>query len=409
MEILTMNEYLAKRYDSGEAVRIRTEGETVQSVETITGVDSPADLPIVGPGFFDIQINGGLGIDFSSDDLTVEKTAIVFRTVMESGVFRFCPTLITNSPDVYRHAVGVIIETLAAYPEFRPVMAGIHLEGPFIANEAGPRGSHPPKFCVPYDLDLMRELQKIAGGAIRIVTLSPTYDGANEFIRRLIDLGILVSLGHTNATPVQISEGAAAGARLSTHLANATHHLIPKAGDYFFAQLTDDRLTASMIADGFHLSPMMMRTILRTKGLDRLILISDQADVAGCAPGKYKSGPCALEVLESGKIVLSADTRLLAGASYPISRGLCNIMAVGGLSLAEAYPLCSTRPAALMGEPAFSNGEDDDFLAPGRPADFLVFRQEPSRFGPAGLADTEAFQVGQLHYDAVIYRGRPLL
>ena len=403
-----MSEFIAKRYDSEKAVRIQTSGQIVQSVETLDDSAS-ADLPIVGPGFFDIQINGGLGIDFSSDDLTVEKTALVFRRIMASGVFRFCPTLITNSPDAYRHAVGVIRETLSVYPEFRPVMAGIHLEGPFIANETGPRGSHPPMFCVPYDYDLMAELQRKADGQIRIVTLSPTYDDAEDFIRGLINMGILVALGHTNATPVQISKGAAAGARLSTHLANATHHLIPKSGDYFFAQLTDDRLMASMIADGFHLSPMMMKTILRTKGLDRLILISDQADVSGCAPGKYKSGPCALEVLPNEKIVLSADTHLLAGASYPISRGLCNIMAVGDLSLAEAYPLATTHPAALLGDAPFSNGDAVDFLAVGKPADFLIFRQEPSRFGPFGLADTDAFEVGQLHFDAIVHRGRRIV
>ena len=402
-----MREYLAKCYDSDEVVRIKVEGERIESVETVDDA-SGADYPIVGPGFFDIQINGGHGIDFSSETLSVEETAFVFRKIMSTGVFRFCPTLITNSPDAYRNAIRVILETLDTYPEFEPVMAGIHMEGPFIANEAGPRGSHPPKYCVPYDFDLMTELQALAKGRIRIMTLSPTYDRMEEFIHHLIDLGILVSLGHTNATPVQISRAAKAGARLATHLANASHHLIPKWGNYFFAQLTDDRLCASMIADGFHLSPMMMRTILRTKGYDRLILISDQADVAGCAPGKYKSGPCALEVLPSGKIVLSADNHLLAGASYPVSRGLCNIMAVGELSLAEAYPLCTRHPADLLGVPAFSNGDSIDYLAPGKPADFLLFRQEPSVFGPDGLADSDSFKVGRFHFESIVYRGREL-
>ena len=396
-------EYLAKRYDTGQPVRITLKGKKVQAVRPAPSGD---DLPIVGPGFFDIQINGALGYDFSSDKITVEQIAAVFRQVIGTGVFRFCPTMITNSPEAYRHGVTALMETLETYPEFQPAMAGIHLEGPFIANETGPRGSHPPKFCVPYNLELIEELQRISGGRIRIVTLSPTYSGAAEFIGQLTALGILVATGHTNASPNQISEAAAAGARLATHLGNASHHDFPKWGNYFFSQLTDDRLYASMIADGFHLSPMMMRTIMRTKGLGRMILISDQADVAGCPPGKYKSGPSALEVLENGKIALASNNYLLAGASYPVSRGLCNVMAAGNLSLAEAYPLCTTHPAALLGEPAFSNGDEHDFLAVGKQADFLIFRHEPSRLGPMGISDSDNLRVGRFHFEAIVRAGK---
>ncbi|MGI5832571.1 MAG: N-acetylglucosamine-6-phosphate deacetylase [Thermoguttaceae bacterium] len=396
-------EYIAKRYDTGRPVKIIVKGTKVQSVESVPSGD---DLPIVGPGLFDIQINGGLGYDFSSESITVEQAAAVFRQVIGTGVFRFCPTMITNSAEAYRHGVTTLMELLETFTEFHSVMVGIHLEGPFIANETGPRGSHPPKHCVPYNFELIEELQRISGGRIRIVTLSPTYDGAEDFISRLNALGILVATGHTNATPNEISQAAAAGARLATHLGNASHSNFPKWGNYFFAQLTDDRLTASMIADGFHLSPMMMRTILRTKGLDRTILISDQADVAGCPPGKYKSGPCALEVLENGKIALAADNDLLAGGSYPVARGLCNVMAVADLNLAEAYPLCTTQPAALLGEPAFSNGDQRDFLAVGKPADFLIFRQEPSRLGPLGLSDSDNFTVGRFHFEKIVRRGK---
>ena len=395
-------EYAAKRYDTGEPVKITVRGKKIQKVSPVPAGD---DLPIVAPGLFDIQINGGLGNDFSSETITVEQAAEVFRQVIGTGVFRFCPTFITNSAEAYRHGVLTLMELLETYPEFQPAMAGIHLEGPFIANETGPRGSHPPKYCVPYNLELIEELQRISCGRIRIVTLSPTYDGAAEFIGQLTALGILVATGHTNASPNQISEAAAAGARLATHLGNATHHEIPKWGNYFFAQLTDDRLTASMIADGFHLSPMMMRTILRTKGLGRIVLISDQADVAGLPPGKYKSGPCALEILKNGKITLAANNYLLAGASYPLARDLCNVMAVAGLSLAEVFPLCTTHPAALLGEPAFSNGDDADFLAVGKPADFLIFRHEPSRLGPMGISDSENLSVGRLRFEAIVRRG----
>ncbi len=143
-------EYFAKRYDTGQPVRITVRGTKVQSV---TPIPSGEDLPTAAPGLFDIQINGGLGYDFSSETITVGQAAEVFRQVIGCGVFRFCPTFITNSAEAYRHGVLTLMELVETYPEFRPVMAGIHLEGPFIANETGPRGSHPPKYCVPYNAD----------------------------------------------------------------------------------------------------------------------------------------------------------------------------------------------------------------------------------------------------------------
>ena len=396
--------YVAKRYDSGDAVEITVEAGRIRSVDPFEGASEA--LPLVGPGFFDIQINGGWGVEFSSLDLTAEKVISLCEKILGLGVFRFCPTLTTYSDEAYLHTARTIAEALDRRPDLAPMVVGLHLEGPFISRSDGPRGAHPLEYCRPYDLRLIDQVQEASGHRVKIVTLSPEYDGAEAFIAELTHRGIIVALGHTDASPVQIARAAAAGARLSTHLANATHHLIPKAGNYFFAQLIDDRLQASVIADGFHLSPMMLRTILRTKGKERLILISDQAQVAGLPPGKYATTLCDLEMLPSGKVVLSNSAHLLAGASYPISRGICNMAAIGGLSLFEAYEFATTHPAALLGEPRFSNGADD-FLAPNAPAEFLIFRVKPSKLGPLGAADTDALETGAFELEQIITsRGR---
>ena len=396
-----MEKYFAKRYDTGEAVEIAVADGRIQSLAPLPSPS--AELPLIGPGFFDIQINGGWGVEFSSSELTVEKTLFLFEKMIGLGVFRFCPTITTNSDEAILHAARTIAEALRREPRFDPLVAGLHLEGPFISRADGPRGAHPIQFCRPYDLRLIDQVGRLSENRLKIVTLSPEYENAAEFIGELTRRGILVSLGHTNAAPVQIAE-AAAQARLSTHLANATHHLIPKSGSYFFAQLLDDRLSASVIADGFHLTPMMLQTILRVKGKERLILISDQAQVAGLPPGKYKTGLCELETLPSGKIVLADSAHLLAGASYPVSRGVCNIAAIGKMPLADAYAMATTHPAALLKMPRFSNG-GGDFLAPGAPADFLIFRHQPSKLGPLGPADTDSLETGRFDFEKIVRGG----
>ena len=401
-----MNEYLAKRYDTGATVRVTVEnGKIVSASDTVA--NTATEQPTIAPGFFDIQINGGWGVEFSSASLDVEQVRRVFDRLPATGVFRFCPTFTTNSSDALIHAARTVAETLALYPQYEPLVAGIHLEGPFISTADGPRGAHPLEFCrTRYDHSLIDAVVDASAGRLKMVTLSPEYDGADEFIEQLTRDGILVALGHTNATPAQIFAASNAGARLSTHLSNGTHPMIPKGGNYFFAQLLDDTLAASVIADGFHVSPLTLELIRRVKGTERMILISDQAQVAGLAPGKYSTGLCELELLPNGKIVLASDRRLLAAASVPISRGVCNLAAVSGLSLAECFDCATKNPAKLLDRPAFSNGHADDFLAVGAPADFLIFRPIPSRLGPKGIADT--LESGRFEYQTIVWRGEEI-
>lgn len=372
------SEYSARRYDTLETVRVSVERGRVAAVEPL---EESAELPLIGPGLFDLQINGGWGGEFSSASLSSEDVRKIFDGVWKTGVSRFCPTLTTNADSVLISAARRIAETLDAFPEYEPLVAGLHLEGPFISTVDGPRGAHPLEYCrTAYDISLIDRLIDASGGRLKIVTLSPEYDGAEAFVEALSERGIVAALGHTNASPERIAAASAAGARLSTHLSNGTAPMIPKAGNYFFAQLLDDTLQASVIADGFHVSPLTLELIRRCKGMERLILVSDQAQVAGLPPGKYSTGLCDLEMLPNGKIVLASDPRLLAAASAPVAAGIAHFCAVSRLAPADVFPCATTRPARLLNLPAFSNGDDADFLAVGKPADFLVFKIEDSRF-----------------------------
>ncbi len=398
--------FIAKRYDTGKTVAVSVDkGFISQTVP----IETDEDLPLIGPGFFDIQINGGLGVEFSSPDLTIESVIKVCDKVKKEGVFRFFPTITTNAPDVLKHSIETIVRTVHERPEYKDQLAGIHLEGPFISRSDGSRGAHPLQYCREYDWDLLSDLLKRGKGLIRILTLSPEYKGAEEFISKAVKQEILVSIGHTNASPVQISRAAAAGAELSTHLGNGTSHLLEKAGNYCFAQLTDDRLFASVICDGFHLMPMMLRIFARTKGFNRIVLISDQSSVAGLGKGKYSTQLCDLEITENNKVILSGDQHLLAGAFHSVARGIANMTAVSGAPFDQVYDLAVKNPARLMKKDLFSNTNKSDFLEVGSLADFLIFRPVPSVFSSLGIADSEHFVPGGFKFESVIYRGKNVL
>ena len=397
--------YIARRYDTLESVRIQVQGEEIIAVEPCC---APSDAPYVGPGFFDIQVNGAVGTEFSSSKLTEDGVVAVLEKMLRDGVFRICPTLTTNSPETMIEAARTIANTLRNRPEYASVVWGIHLEGPFISQAEGAIGAHPKKYCIPYSRDLFDKIQTACGGLVKIVTLTPEYPNVSDFVRYLRSQGVLVAVGHTNATCPQIGEAVSAGAALSTHLSNATRHLLPKWENYFFGQLADDRLFASIIVDGFHISPMLVRAIVRTKGLERLVLISDQSPLAGFPPGKYTMELCSFEIQPNGKVTLAGDPNLLACASFPISNCLVNVASIENLPLSQVYPLATTQPARLLGAPKFSSG-DGDFLEVGSRADFLIFNVQPAQFGELGILDGGSFRTGRLLFDKIVWRGKEIV
>lgn len=359
-----------RRYDTGEPISVTIRGERVAAIEPAWPRGDVTDWPWLAPAFFDLQINGHCGTWFSDDGLTADRVIETLRPHYRYGITRLCPTLITNSFDALAAGFAAIREACEREPWVRQMVPGCHLEGPFIASEDGPRGAHPKEHVRPADFDEFARLQEISGDRIRLVTLAPEVEGAMEFIRKAVASGVVISIGHTAAAPEQITAAVEAGARLSTHLGNGAHGTLRRHPNYIWEQLGEPRLMASIISDGHHLPPSVVRTIIRTKTPRNTILTCDAAGLAGCPPGIYENKLGRFEILPDGRLVVAGQTQLLAGSAFETDRCVANAMRFAGVSLAEAVEMASRNPAKLLGFEVIR-------LRRGSRADFIVFDLPP--------------------------------
>ena len=249
-------------------------------------------------------------------------------------------------------------------------MEAFHLEGPYISPEDGPRGAHPERWVRPPDLDEFQRFQEAARGNIRLVTLSPEWPDTPWFVEAVVREGVVVSIGHTRATALQIEAAVSAGATLSTHLGNGAHAVLPRHPNYIWDQLAEDRLSASFIADGIHLGPAFLKAALRAKGLERALLVTDAVMPAGCAPGPYKLGEVDVELHGDGSVRMAGGTRL-AGSALRMDRAIENVMRMAGVSLADAITLATRNPARAGRVAGRLRG-----LNPGERADLVRFRYD---------------------------------
>jgi len=386
---------LAARYDTGEPVTVEFDGPRIRRVVRRGEANRSTPMgPWVAPGFIDIQVNGYGGQPFSAADLTVEGVASILETYLSFGTTRVCPTVTTNSTKVMRHAIATLVEATASDPRFGRLVAGIHVEGPYISPNDGPRGAHPKQFTRPPDWDEFQRFQEAAKGTIRIVTLSPEYAEAESFIARATAAGIVVAIGHTSATGEQIRAAVDAGARLSTHLGNGSHLKLRRHPNYIWNQMAEDRLTASIIADGHHLPGEVVRVIVRAKTPGRIILTSDLSGFAGVPRGIHASETGDVEMLADGRLVVAGEPRLLAGASRPIGTCVAQAMHMADLNLSTAVEMATREPAELLGLPFRG-------LRPGDAADLVLFDLQHEAFGPPTLNVVATILAGQCVYGQV--------
>ena len=338
----------------------------------------------IAPGLIDIQINGFDGVDFNDTHTNTEQIASVTRRLWNSGVTAFCPTIITESFDHISKCVSNLMRAADESPEFARVMIGIHIEGPYISTEDGPRGAHQKQHARAPDWNEFQKWQDVARGRIRIVTISPEWPGAIDFIERASAAGIVVAIGHTAATPAQIADAARAGARLSTHLGNGSHAKIDRHPNYIWEQLANDDLWASFIVDGHHLPPSVVKCFLRSKSVARSILISDAIAAAGKPAGCYRLGNVDVEVAPERRVNLPG-TPYLAGSVLEMPDALANTVQFSDATLDEALRMASANPAELLGV-----GADSGSVEIGHRADLILFRwdEQKSKF------DVEATVIG---------------
>ncbi|REK13034.1 MAG: N-acetylglucosamine-6-phosphate deacetylase [Planctomycetota bacterium] len=379
-----------RHYRTRRPVELSVEDGRIADVRALEKPAESNALPWIAPGFIDIQSNGYGGQEFSSPELTVEKVVEIAAQQAAFGVTQFCPTVTTAGLDTLVHSVRTIAEACQRHPQVARTAPAIHLEGPFIASEDGPRGAHPLEHCRPPDWEEFERIQQAADGRIRILTMSPEFANAPEFIRRAVGSGVVVAIGHTAADSGQIRAAVDAGASLSTHLGNGAHRALRRHPNYLWDQLGDDRLRASLIVDGHHLPPEVVQTMVRAKTPERCILISDLSGLAGLPPGRYDTQLCALEILPDGRLVIAGQDQLLAGASRPIGYGVVGAMRFAGVDLATAVHMASHHPARLLGMPTVD-------LLPGDAADAVLFDLPLGADGaPTALVVRATLQGGEL-------------
>ncbi len=339
----------------GESIERASSGE----------IGSSGAVPVISPGFIDIQVNGFDGVDFNNPSTAMEDIDRSLRAMLATGVTLCLPTVITGGPDDMLACLRNLRRAQVELP-LRRMIAGFHVEGPYIGAEDGPRGAHPARWVRPPDLEEFRRWQEATEGNIRIITISPHWPEAPRYIAAITREGVVASIGHTGASGEQIAAAVDAGATLSTHLGNGAHSVMRRHPNYIWDQLAEDRLSASFIVDGIHLGRSFLRAALRAKGVPRSILVTDAAAPAGARPGRYRLGEQDVDLTPDDRVVL-AGTEKLAGSALKMNRGVANLVELGGLSLADAITMATLNPARLLGLSAPS-------LSPGSPADFVIFR-----------------------------------
>ncbi len=330
---------------SKSAIEITVEEAHITNIQPIPF--DPA-LPYISPGFLDMQVNGYQGSDYSLEDFSREHLQKIITSLATAGTTQHVATIVTSPQERILKNLEIISQSVAEDVGIRAALAGIHVEGPYISPEDGPRGAHDLHFVRDPDIGEFQEWQNAANGMIKIVTLAPERKGALKFIRSISARGIIAAIGHTAADPVTIQKAIQAGARLSTHLGNGSHAYIPRLRNYLWEQLAADELFASIISDGYHLPASVVNVFIRSKSLARLILISDGALLGGYAPGAYQWGNVDVEVHEDGHLGL-LNTPYLAGAGHLLDWDLPHFMTFSGCDLSEVIPLCTVNPAKLLG------------------------------------------------------------
>ena len=301
------------------------------------------------PGLIDLQVNGYNGVDFSGVGLTEEDFARACREMLDAGATAFLPTLITSPAEIYERNLPVIA-TVLAREEFRGRVLGIHLEGPFISLQDGARGAHSAEWVRKPDVAYLQKLIDLAKGTVRLLTIAADQDGAEELSRYASSHRVAVALGHHMANEQDLEKLVKVGAKALTHLGNGVPALLSRHQNPVWAGLANDDLAATIIADGHHLPPSLLKTILRTKGPGRCIVISDASPLAGLPPGEYWSMGANVRLQEDGKLFNPA-TGYMAGSSATILACANHVVGLGLAGLNELGQMFFYNPLRLIGIP----------------------------------------------------------
>lgn len=389
--ILNLNNELPKAnseiegilYSDNGYVSLEISNGKIAGINRLSSENMEQEL-FIAPGLIDVQINGYMGIDFSGPNLTVEGIRKATKALWKVGVTSYFPTIITS--DIERIKQNFAILAMARKdPEIGKSIAGFHLEGPYISPIKGYRGAHLEKYIKLPDWKEFEEIQKAAENGIKLITLAPELEGAIPFISNCVKSGVVVALGHHNGSAKDIQMAIDAGAKMATHLGNGCANEINRHHNPIWPQLSDDRITPSIIADGFHLTREEVRSFYKVKNFNNLILVSDALDLAGLPIGEYTRGE--RKLLLTPNVVKLPEENVLAGAASPISKCVGVMMNFTQCSLKEAIQMASINPAMMF------SMDNLGAIEPGRRADIIQFSMKNNE-----MLVYKTFVAGELVY-----------
>ena len=297
---------------------------------------------------FDLQLNGYKGVDFNGDGLSAADLRRACEAVRADGGGRMLATVITDRLDRMASRISRLAELRAADPLVADVMAGIHVEGPFISPQRGYVGAHPPEHVLPASPAAAERLVAAGGGLVRLVTLAPEHDEGQATIRWLVSRGILVSAGHCDPSADVLERAIDAGLTAFTHLGNGCPLSLHRHDNVIQRVLAADRLRwVMLIPDAVHLPPSMVRTIIRAVGIERVIAVTDATAAGGMGAGRFTLAGQEV-IVDADGAAWAADRSHLVGSTASMARVRQVLRDAVGLSEADVTRIVSTNPAAAL-------------------------------------------------------------
>lgn len=316
-------------------------------IELIRPIEARAPLPMIGPAFVDLQVNGEGGQDFNANPMLATAPANISHQLLTYGVTRYCPTLITNKWSAMCKTARQIAKARTEDLVTQLSIIGLHIEGPYISAENGPRGAHPVAHIQPPDWPQFEELRRASRNLVKIVTLAPEHLNIPLFISQATLAGLRVSIGHSNASTDQVELAILNGACGATHLGNGVQAKLARHPNIIQDLMVNDELMISIIADGHHLPANFIRQVLRTAS-GRVFLVSDSTQFAGMAPGEYETPIGGRVLLASNGRLGMVDSPYLAGSACHLPQCVEFLVQNGLASLPDAWDMASIQPLAFL-------------------------------------------------------------